>query len=135
MTTFRTALLVIVAVVGSMTVPAQAESDAAGFWIVTDIPPREIDATKAALITEGMKFRTLVQILGPGWMTSREGVGVSRWTVTDGRQLNLSPDWHGDWKSERVSFDKRTGVAHVWWTPSSVITIHRGETKEGPRLP
>ncbi len=135
MRTFRASLFVVAAIIVSMTQFAQAESGPVTFATVADTPPRLIDPALAEHVTEGMKLTALVQILGPGWTSPRENVGVSRWSFTDGRELDLSPSWGGDWKSEAISFKKRTGVAHVWWLPSSAITIHRGETKEGPRLP
>ncbi len=134
MKTFPAALFCVV-IIAAMTPSLRAESGAVAFATVADTPPRLIDSVEAEHINEGMKLAALVRILGPAWTSPRENVGVSRWSFTDGRELDLSPACRSDWKTQVISFKKRTDVAHVWWTPSSVITVHRGETKEGPRLP
>lgn len=42
-------------------------------------------------IQSGMTLRELVDLLGPGWMTRYEGVGIITWTCQDGRQLQVCP--------------------------------------------
>lgn len=42
-------------------------------------------------IQSGMTLRELVDLLGPGWMTPYEGVGIITWTCQDGRYLQVNP--------------------------------------------
>jgi len=81
---------------------------------VSRLPPQQkIAASSKQSVHEGMTLKHLVETLGPGWMSSMEGIGICRWFFDDGSVLYvLATDFNPD---DVLAFD-RTKLSYMWWS-------------------
>src|SRR5262249_35929924 len=50
-------------------------------------PPTNVAPAKALCLTNGITFKGIVDVLGPGWRPPSEGIGLVSWSFTGGRTL------------------------------------------------
>ncbi len=56
-------------------------------YYLSSKPPTHLAPEKALCLTNGITFKDVVDVLGPGWRPFREGIGLVFWPFTNGRTV------------------------------------------------
>ena len=88
----------------------------AKLFVVSSSAPSPLPVAKADLVKDGITLKSLAEALGPGWMRPDEGVGIIRWSFSDGRVLWVWP--HGYTDVEIIALHEGHGQpGQMWWSP------------------
>lgn len=77
-------------------------------------------ASKAAGITNGITLGQVVTNLGPGWMLDVEGIGIIRWSFSDGRTLHV---WPGGYTAGVILSTNKNARSRFWFESNSNATF------------
>jgi hypothetical protein len=73
--------------------------------------PTHVAPAKSLCLTNGITFKGVVDVLGPGWRPPSEGIGLVCWPFTDGRTLCVRLPHH-----PRNGSTPLTTNAFIWHT-------------------
>jgi len=59
-------------------------------------PLKIVEPSRSSCLTNGITFKQIVDVLGPGWMSPNEGIGLVSWTFDDGRELRIRLPHYGE---------------------------------------
>jgi hypothetical protein len=82
-------------------------------------PLKMIESSRSSCLTNGITFKQIVDILGPGWRSPNSGIGLVCWTFKDGREVEIRPPQY----SERAS---TMMPQHFLWHTNRLQTITNG---------
>jgi hypothetical protein len=98
-------------------------------FIIARGPQPPVDASKASSITNGITLGQVVARLGPGWMIGStnksdivDSAGIIKWSLSDGRQLNVWPDNNS---ASTVLTTNVHGDSRFWFSTNSFIRISK----------
>jgi hypothetical protein len=96
-------------------------------FIIAKGPQPAIEASKATSITNGITLVQVVASLGPGWMIGStnkgdfvDSAGIIKWTLSDGRQLNVWPNSH---LASTVLTTNAGDQNRFWFSTNFFVTI------------
>lgn len=81
-------------------------------FIVSNTRPKDIPIAKGGSVEDSMTLQEILDLLGPGWVSPNEGVGIIKYFFDDGRILEVWPTTYEP--SEIISLGQK-GTGKMWW--------------------